>query len=498
MGAQPQVPVLNLIYKYHILTFEKKMKIYNTIICGAMLLGAVALTGCSDEETYDVRGEKTNRVWVDSNQSNVTECTVYRTPVGLCGDAMANVHVRMQYPASKTVTVGGAADMSLVAEYNEKNSTEYAALPDAAVNALEITPAAMENGKSAADLQVSLPTEARTSLTGNDYVLPIRIASPGGKDDGREISTLDDKSTAYLVIHTSSENIASLSGAKTVDCNIINTPVGVFGGVDSKFTVSLKSSVYTDIQLSAEVDNSLIAAYNEANGTSYEALPSDFASALKITPATITAGELSGAVAVTMDNEKAKQLNGSYIVPMHIAMTYSDGTKEVFDEPVYTIIGVKETLINSNPTEVVGSDGDNSTWTCLEATNFDKDNFTTYQWKPTAKNISEGSYVIDFGAVHKISGFQNVKASSWSDVISSYRIYLSEDKTNWIDLGSTDGCNTIRDSSYNSWYMLYGSVKARYAKIEIVFNPNSRYWRYADYSWGASYVGVNTSFAYND
>ncbi len=474
------------------------MKIYNILFCGAMLLSAAALTGCSEDETYDVYGEKTNRVYVDPTLSNVTECTVYKTPIGLCGDALANVHVRMQYPAQQAVKVSGAADMSLVAEYNEQNSTEYAALPDAAVKALEIAPAEMESGKNTADLQVSLPTEARTSLTESDYVLPIRIANPGGKDDGREISTLDDKSMAYLVIHTSDEEIASLTGSKSVDCNIINTPVGVFGGVDSKFTVALKASIYTDVLLSAEIDNSLIAAYNEENGTSYEALPSDFASALKINAATIKPGELSGDVAVTMDNEKAKQLSGSYIVPMHIAMTYSDGTKKVFDEPVYTTIGVKETLINSNPSEMVGSDGDNSEWKCIEATNFDKESFTTYRWKPSAKNISEGSYIIDFGTVHKVTGFQNVKASSWRSVVSSYRIYVSEDKSNWVDLGSTDGCNTVYDDNWNSWYVLYGAVSVRYVKVELTFNPNDSYWRYYDYSYGGSYVGVNTSFAFND
>ena len=474
------------------------MKIYNILFCGAMLLSAAALTGCSEDETYDVYGEKTNRVYVDPTQSNVTECTVYKTPIGLCGDALTNVHVRMQYPAQQSVKVSGVADMSLVAEYNEQNSTEYAALPDAAVKALEIAPAELEAGKNTADLQVSLPTEARISLTESDYVLPIRIANPGGKDDGREISTLDDKSTAYLIIHTSDEEIASLTGSKSVDCNIINTPVGVFGGVDSKFTVALKASIYTDVQLSAEIDNSLIAAYNEENGTSYEALPSDFASALKINAATIKPGELSGDVAVTMDSEKAKQLNGSYIIPMRIAITYSDGTKKVFDEPVYTTIGVKETLINSNPSELVGSDGDHSEWKCIEATNFDKESFTTYQWKPSAKNISEGSYIIDFGTVHKVTGFQNVKASSWGNVITSYRIYVSEDNSNWVDLGSTDGCNTVYDDNWNSWYVLYGAVQVRYVKVEVTFNPNASHWRYYDYSWAASYVGVNTSFAFND
>ena len=460
------------------------MKIYNILFCGVMLLSAAALTGCSEDETYDVYGEKTNRVFVDPNQSNVTECTVYKTPIGLCGDALTNVHVRMQYPAQQTVKVGGAADMSLVAEYNEQNSTEYAALPDAAVKALEISPAEMESGKNTADLQISLPTEARTSLTESDYVLPIRISTPGGKDDGREISTLDDKSMAYLVIHTSDEDIASLTGSKTVDCNIVNTPVGVFGGVDSKFTVSLKASVYTDVQLSAEIDNSLIAAYNEENGTSYEALPSDFASVLKVNAATIKPGELSGDVAVTMDSEKAKQLSGSYIVPMHIAMTYSDGTKKVFDEPVYTTIGVKETLINDNATSIPGTKGDVKTYSVVSAENLDPEEFSglfSDDWNaswPFLEKKETAAFTVDLGAEKNLIAF-NID----NYVGKEYTLYFSNDGNIWKEIGSTAGHTAVYDrSTWEQAYVMYGAVKCRYIKAEMKLDTNSWAWSYGSYA----------------
>lgn len=460
------------------------MKIYNILFCGAMLLSAAALTGCSEDETYDVYGEKTNRVFVDPNQSNVTECTVYKTPIGLCGDALTNVHVRMQYPARQTVKVSGAADMSLVAEYNEQNSTEYAALPDAAVKALEISPAEMESGKNTADLQISLPTEARTSLTESDYVLPIRISTPGGKDDGREISTLDDKSMAYLVIHTSDEDIASLTGSKTVDCNIVNTPVGVFGGVDSKFTVSLKASVYTDVQLSAEIDNSLIAAYNEENGTSYEALPSDFASALKVNATTIKPGELSGDVNVTMDSEKAKQLNGSYIIPMHIAMTYSDGTKKVFDEPVYTTIGVKETLINDNATSIPGTKGDVKTYSVVSAENLDPEEFSglfSDDWNaswPFLEKKETAAFTVDLGAEKNLVAF-NID----NYVGKEYTLYFSNDGNTWKEIGSTAGHDAVYDrNTYNQAYVMYGAVKCRYIKAKMKLDTNSWAWSYGSYA----------------
>ena len=270
-------------------------------------------------------------------------------------------------------------------------------------------------------------------------------------------------------------------------------------------SLSISNQIAKEIPKAAIITNLLlqyarVGEYNNEKGTNFTTLPENVLNALTITPAVVKEGntESEDGIKVSCPDEIAQKLDGAYLLPLRLKTTFANGNTVDEDDIVYVTIEVKNTLINSDPSEMVGSDGDHSEWKCIEATNFDKESFTTYQWKPSAKNISEGSYIIDFGTVHKVTGFQNVKAASWSNVITSYRIYVSEDKSNWVDLGSTDGCNTVRDDNWNRWYVLYGAVKVRYVKVEVTFNPNASYWHYFDSSWGGSYVGVNTSFAFND
>ena len=161
---------------------KEKMKICNILFCGAVLLGATALTGCSDNDSFDVFGDSHNLVYVDQAASNVKECTLYRTPVGVFGDADAEWNVRLQYAIGDSLTVTAAADTSLVSKYNEEHNTEYVSMPADVLKALVVTPAGISKGgnSSAAKLRVSIPESARASLTAKDYVLPVRLNIAGG------------------------------------------------------------------------------------------------------------------------------------------------------------------------------------------------------------------------------------------------------------------------------------------------------------------------------
>ena len=54
---------------------------------------------------------------------------------------------------------------------------------------------------------------------------------------------------------------------------IAHTPGGSFNGLNAAFNVYCTVSSASGYSVSATADNSLIAAYNSANGTSYAALP---------------------------------------------------------------------------------------------------------------------------------------------------------------------------------------------------------------------------------
>lgn len=479
------------------------MNIYRNIFCGALLLSAAALTGCSDEESYDVRGDKNNLVYVDATQSNVTEHTLYRTPVGVYGSTETTVPVRMQYAVDGSdIVVTGSVDTTLVSKFNQTNGTSYLSMPDDVIKALTITPAQIEKGQNAAstNLTVDIPEGVRMSLTGSDYVLPVRlnVENQGGN---RPVAASQDMGYAYMVVHMSTD-IAGFSGNTTATTSVVNTPVGTFGGINGTFNVKLNQELGTDLKVSAEVDNSLVADYNSQNGTAYEALPSSVANALAIEPSTITAGHTAGTVKVDGDKDLAKNLTGSgYVIPLRLVMTYSDGTVVKGDKAVaYLVLTIKESLINDNPTAILGTkQTDASAWTCIAANNFDKDAFVANNyWKPSAAKVSTGSFTIDLGAAHKVSSLRDIK----NDVMNSYKVSLSEDGQNWTDIGDVNSCGKFSVGSgwydREDWIVLYGGVSARYLKYEIKYNPNAYYWNYYNYSWGASYVGVYLQLAFDD
>ena len=468
------------------------MNIYRNIFCGALLLSAAALTGCSDEETYDVRGDKNNLVYVDATQSNVTEHTLYRTPVGVYGSTETTVPVRMQYAVEGSdITVTGSVDTTLVSKYNQANGTSYLSMPDDVLKALAITPAQIEKGQNAAstNLIVDIPEGVRMSLTGSDYVLPVRLNVEAQGGD-RPIAASQDMGYAYMVVHMSTD-IAGFSGNTTANTSVVNTPVGTFGGINGTFNVKLNSELGTDVKVSAEVDNSLVSAYNDQNGTAYEALPSSVASALAIEPSTVAAGQTAGTIKVNGDKDLAKDLKGEgYVIPLRLVMTYSDGTVVKGDKAVaYLVLTIKESLINSNPTELLGEPQyDCDGWECISAKGFKASEMTMDGWKIDGSRIASASFVVDMKESHKVGSFMYN-----GYVVKSARFYLSTDGANWTDLGDVSGNNTVRDDDWNSWYVLYGGVPARYVKVELSMDTNSWAWNYPQ--WGYCSISWGVAFA---
>lgn len=472
------------------------MKIYNTLFCGALLLGAAALTGCSDNDFFDVLGNKHNLVYVDQAASKVTECTLYRTPVGVFGDAEADVRVRLQYAIGDSLTVTAAADTSLVSKFNEENNTRYASVPDNVLKALVVTPTGISKGgnSSVANLKVSIPESARASLTAKDYVLPVRLKiAGGGEQSERPLAASDDMGYAYLVVHTTSD-IAQFTGTAKKECAIVHSPVGTFGEVSGTFDVELAHAIGADMTLSAEVDNSLVDAYNSTNATSYTTLPDDVAKSLVIKGGTVKAGETSGSVEVSVDAEKAKSLKGAgYVIPLRLVMDYGNGSKVTADKSVaYIVVTTKESLINSEPTAMLGTGAESCDgWECVSAEGFNPDDMTFDGWNFSGTNLSKASFTVDLKKVRKVSAFN--ADSELMQTSTSFRVYLSTDNKTWTDLGDPTGNKTFRDSNWMRWYVLYGGIPARYVKFDIALDSESEYWEYADWgyctlAWGLAFT----------
>lgn len=475
----------------------KLNKLY--IACGVLFFGAAALTGCSDDEVYDVNGSNNNLIYVDQSIAKVTECTVYHTPVGSYGDITANVKTKLQYASADSITISAVPDTSMVSVYNKEYHGAATTVPADVLAAIQLEKTGVAAGANVASepLRVTIPAEACARLSEPEYVLPLRLTAvkEGTLDTDRPVVPSEEMGVYYLVIHTSNDMVY-LSDSNSAKCKIVRTPVGVFGEVKADYNVGLRFQLDSQVKVSATVDNSLIDAYNAEHGNSYKALPANVAGALEVTAATVAAGEVNGSLHVALPTDLAQTLTEpGYVAPLRLVAEYANGTKVTLDSQVaYLVVTTEESLIQDNPTAMLGTAvSDISAWTCISAVNYNKDELKLSTWKFSQLRIDNASFVVDFGAVHKVGSFKLSCSPG-----KSFRFYLSEDNAKWVDLGDVEGKGTYSESRNSQWYVLYGAVNARYVKVVQTLDPGFWGWGYGNYGWGASYVSTTWGVAFAD
>lgn len=475
----------------------KLNKLY--IACGVLFFGAAALTGCSDDEVYDVDGSNNNLIYIDQSVAKVTECTVYHTPVGSYGDITANVKTKLQYASADSITISAAPDTSMVSVYNKEYHAAATTVPADVLAAIQLEKTGVAAGANVASepLRVTIPAEVCARLSEPEYVVPLRLSAvkEGTLDTDRPVVASEEMGVYYLAIHTTNDMVY-LSGSNSAKCAIVRTPVGIFGEVKADYNVGLHFQLDSDVKVSATVDNSLIDAYNAEHNKNYKALPANVAGAIEVTAATVAAGEVNGSMHVALPTDLGQTLTeAGYVAPLRLVAEYANGTKVTLDSQVaYLVVTTEESLIQDEPTAMLGTAvSDISAWKCISAVNYNKDELTLSTWKFSQMNIDNASFVVDFGAVHKVGAFKLSCSPG-----KSFRFYLSEDNTNWVDLGDVNGKDTYYEDWSNQWYVLYGAVKARYVKVEQTLDSSHWGWSYGNYSWGASYVSTTWGLTFAD
>lgn len=475
----------------------KLNKLY--IACGVLFLGAATLTGCSDDEVYDVDGSNNNLIYIDQSVAKVTECTVYHTPVGSYGDITANVKTKLQYASADSITISAAPDTSMVSVYNKEYHAAATTVPADVLAAIQLEKTGVAAGANVASepLRVTIPAEACARLSEPEYVVPLRLSAvkEGTLDTDRPVVASEEMGVYYLAIH-STNDMVYLSGSNSVNCGIVRTPVGIFGEVKADYNVGLHFQLDSEVKVSATVDNSLIDAYNAEHNKNYKALPANVAGAIEVTAATVAAGEVNGSLHVALPTDLGRTLTeAGYVAPLRLVAEYANGTKVTLDSQVaYLVVTTEESLIQDEPTAMLGTAvSDISAWKCISAVNYNKDELKLSTWKFSQMNIDNASFVVDFGAVHKVGAFKYSCTPG-----KSFRFYLSEDNANWVDLGDVNGKDTYYEDWSNQWYVLYGAVKARYVKVEQTLDASHWGWGYGNYSWGASYVSTTWALTFAD
>lgn len=450
-----------------------------------MALGLSAMLGlgfasCSSDDSYDVKGNPADLVFLNKTAQKEFTGVIYHTPVGEFGSAKACFPAQIQRPTAGDVTVGVVADTSFVAKYNEDHGTSYISAPDDVLSSLKVKNAIIKQGEyvSADSVEVEVPQESFAKLTAPGYLIPLKLSPSGAVGS-------EDQGVAYLIVNTGNNFMKFKSTTATT--GVVNTPVGVFGGISATFTPSALVELGVEATVSLKADMSLVDAYNQANNTQYQALPDNVVTALSVSPTTIpgTSTQATDDIKVTAPDDAAKSLAlGSYLLPMRPVVT-ANGKQTELDEPVYVIVNVTQSLINDDAKEILGTAVSEDDITCLSADGLSADEFTASDWSFTKKQAT-ASCVLDLGSERDITGFL-----FGGSVVNNTNVEVSSDGKTWTSVGSTDGHKGVSVSM--GWYrytayVFYGAVKGRY--VRATMNLDQDYWGWNYIQWGYCTLNV--------
>ncbi|MBP1613580.1 MAG: protein of unknown function type protein [Bacteroidetes bacterium] len=279
---------------------------------------------------------------------------------------------------------------------------------------------------------------------------------------------------------------SSVSSPNTLLFTVVHTPAGDFGDIKAEFPVRCLRNVDETTKVTAQLDNSLIEAYNAKYGTSYVQFPDD---ALDFDLSTVTVENGSyiarDSLTASVPNSALAKFTGSgYIAPIRITSVVGSKGQSSEDYGVgYIIVKTSTKLIKSSVTssDMLGTlVTDYSDWSasCAQSSNNDFGSLVDGDtWSGWDFDSSTATVVVDMQSEKEFTGIRSFclygMYSSYGYYFNNIVLAYSTDGANYIDAGSVSNSEMVNESGYQ-YVCLYGAVKARYLKI--IYTCNS--------SWG--------------
>lgn len=265
------------------------------------------------------------------------------------------------------------------------------------------------------------------------------------------------------------------------DFLIVHTPVMSISSLDLKIPVYVTRGHSENIKATLVVDNSLIDAYNTANGTSYEALPEQ-ALLVENPTVTIPAGSYSSAdsLHLSINEEVVSQLRSEtgYIIPVKL-VSAEGGNAAISTNMVssYVVAGVevKTGMVNEEASDEDTQGtlvSERSGWTAYieEADGVTVNGEVASLFDGNSSSEWSASSSQPFHVVFDMQETQNVTAVTawysyygWYDYCSfpkGTRMEYSQNGTDWQELGTLPYI-------YGKNVVLYAPVPMRYIRAEI-------------------------------
>lgn len=270
-----------------------------------------------------------------------------------------------------------------------------------------------------------------------------------------------------------------------------HTPVGDFGSLSAKFPVLIQRAVTKDTKVTAIVDNSLVAAYNEAHNTSYVAMPETSVNLSGMT-VTIPKGEVraTDSIEVKLNESALSSLTESaYLLPIRIADVQGEGKGSEDRGVGYVVINTSTKVIKeiSDVSEMVGTLlTDYTGWTAKYSSEttinaeqlFDNDITNGAQLRNDEYDGKTRTVIVDMGSAKNVSGMRVARYAyyySWWDwwetyYFNSVKIEISDNGNDWSDLDTATNMLELNGYQYIAFY---GGVSTRYLRLTIDSSPST-------------------------
>ncbi len=283
----------------------------------------------------------------------------------------------------------------------------------------------------------------------------------------------DELNSKELLVYTN-------AGAQnTINNQIIHTPVGSTGESKIGFPVCSTRELPADAEITFEVDESIVEAYNQEHKSNLQLIPGDLYT-FSHSQVKIAAGKAVSDAPVQIELKDLSKLTHAdgYILPLRMSQVTSrdKGLKASSNmNTVYVIIGSSYKYIDDTATGVEGTLVDKADWTATSSSVYgpfgaafalDNNNATSWFF------ISSSTLTVDMQKVNTLKGLRltpNYTVFNLSCYVGTVHLSFSKDGEEWMEQGELELSPTSSDSSVDSpdykYVKLYAPAEARYVKI---------------------------------
>jgi len=254
--------------------------------------------------------------------------------------------------------------------------------------------------------------------------------------------------------------------------------------IQAKFPVLSTKPVNSNVTVTAEVDNSLVTAYNTANNVSFEKLPSEVINLTKMS-ATIEQGSSISVdqILVSIDQSKFAGLTAAaYLLPIKLT-SISNNSAQISSnyQTAYIVINTKEVLVKPNvpASGMFGALVTNySTWgitasatpnTGAAAQMFD--NSLTTRWGFATQPLTINADMMETKTIGGFRLFAYRAATGF--LFSNVVVSVSDDGVSYKELGTATNTTMVNASGYQ-YIGLYKTVRARYVRLALTWTSTSQ------------------------